>query len=31
MLFDIPKTAAFAEILVLSNIFGFPAANGAPK
>ena len=31
MLFDIPKTAVFAEILVHSNIFGFPAANGAPK
>ena len=31
MLFDIPKDAGFPEILVLSNIFGFPAVNWAPK
>ena len=27
----IPKDAAFAEILVFSNIFGFLAVNWAPK
>ena len=31
MLFHIPKDVAFAEILVFSNIFGFPAVNWAPK
>ena len=31
MLFDIAKDAVFAEILVFSNIFGFPAVNWAPK
>ena len=31
MLFDIPKDAVFAEILDLSNIFGFLAVNWAPK
>ena len=31
MLFDIPKNVVFAEILVFSNIFGFPAVNWAPK
>ena len=30
-LFDIPKDAAFGEIVVLSNILGFPAINWAPK
>ena len=30
-LFDIPKDAVFAKILVFSNIYGFPAANCAPK
>ena len=30
-LFDIPTDAAFAEILIFSKIFGFPAVNGAPK
>ena len=27
----IPKDAAFAEILVFSNIFGFPTVNWVPK
>ena len=31
MLFDIPKDVAFAEILVFSNIFVFPALNWVPK
>ena len=31
MLFDIPEDVAFPEILVLSNIFGFPTVNWAPK
>ena len=31
MLFDIAKDAVFAEILVFSNIFGFPVINWAPK
>ena len=31
MLFDIPKNVVFAETLVFSNIFGFPAVNWAPK
>ena len=31
MLFDIPKDEGFPEILVLSNIFGFPAVNWAPN
>ena len=31
MLFDIPKDLVFPEILVLSNIFGFPAVNLASK
>ena len=31
MLFGIPKDVVFAEILVFSNIFGFPAVNWAPK
>ena len=31
MLFDIPKDVVFAEILIFSNIFGFPAVNWAPK
>ena len=31
MLFDIPKDVVFAEILVLSNIFGIPAVNWAAK
>ena len=31
ILFDIPKNAFFLEILVLSNTFGFPAVNWAPK
>ena len=26
-----PKDAVFAEVLVFSNIFGFPAVNWAPK
>ena len=30
-LLTIPKDAVFAEILVFSNIFGFPAVNWAPK
>ena len=30
-LFDIPEDVVFAEILVLNNIFGFPAVNWAPK
>ena len=30
-LFDIPKDVVFAEILVFSNIFGFPAVKWAPK
>ena len=30
-LFDIPKDVVLAEILVLSNIFGFPVVNWAPK
>ena len=31
MLFDIPKDVGFPEILVLSNIFSFPAVNWTPK
>ena len=31
MLFDIPKDAVFATILVFSNIFGFPAEHWPPK
>ena len=31
MLFDIPKDAVFTEILVFSNIFGFPVVNWALK
>ena len=30
-LFDIPKDTVFAEIMVLSNIFGFLTANWTPK
>ena len=30
-LFDIPKGVVFPKILVLSNIFGFPAVNWASK
>ena len=30
-LFDIPKVAVFAEILVFSNIFNFPVVNWDPK
>ena len=30
-LFDIPKAVVFAEILVFSNIFGFPVVNCVPK
>ena len=30
-LFDVPKDVAFAEILVLRNIFGFSVVNWAPK
>ena len=30
-LFNIPKAAVFAEILVFSNIFGFPVVNCVPK
>ena len=30
-LFNIPKDVLFLEILVLSNIFGFPAVNWAQK
>ena len=30
-LFDIPKDVVFVEVLVLSNIFGFPMVNWAPK
>ena len=26
-LFDVPKDVVFAEILVFSNIFGFPVEN----
>ena len=29
--FDIPKDAVVPKILVLSNIFGFPAVNWTPK
>ena len=29
--YDIPKDAVFPKILVLSNIFGFPAVNWTPK
>ena len=31
MLFDVPKDVGFPEILVISNIFGFPAVNWAPN
>ena len=30
-LFDIPKDVVFSNILVFSNIFGFPAVHWAPK
>ena len=30
-LFDVPKDVVFLEMLVLSNIFDFPAVNWAPK
>ena len=30
-LFDISKEAVFAEILIFSNIFGFPVVNWTPK
>ena len=30
-LFDFPKDVVFPELLVLSNIFRFPAVNWAPK
>ena len=30
-LFDIPRDVVFPEILVLRNIFGFPAVNWVPE